>query len=148
MKTLYYRGVFVLSQSDSTSKSYKTIAIIEDSKHYHEANIHLKGPDADHGIIGTFKIESAGIYGIKALYNHPSNNGRNAQVATVIDGEKKLWLNWYGNDLGTNVQKQCVILLSPGIHELRLFMDADNDGPSDIYYQKYEIIQMLALPGL
>ena len=136
------------SQSDSTSKSYKTIAIIEDSKHYHEANTYLKGPDADHGIIGTFKIESAGIYGIKALYNHPSNNGRNAQVATAIDGEKKLWLNGYGNDLGTNVQKQCVILLSPGIHELRLFMDADNDGPSDIYYQKYEIIQMLALPGL
>lgn len=77
----------------------------------------------------------------------------NADVAVTIDqkarDEDGLWWNgsWYnkGIDVGKAIEKSTLVILQPGEHVLKLWMDADNEGSSDVYFQKYEIIEILPL---
>ena len=141
------------SQGGGIQRFYKVVASFQNTNHYHEGDTYLEGPTAYHGIVGTFSVPELALYEIKCIMDHNADCGWNSNVAITIDEKAKdedgLWWHglWYnkGIDVGKAIEKSTISILRPGEHVLKLWMDADNDGPSNVYFQKYEIIEILPL---
>ena len=109
------------------------ITSIVNTEVYTETNSYLKGPDAYHGVVGTFTIMCSSFIKISSkVMEH------GAAIKLQLNNGNQILLGGTGWNGGT-LTNSVIYLLPSGTYSIQLYMDADNEFGSTITRQEFEI---------
>lgn len=109
------------------------IASIVNTNTYSETNSLLRGPDAYHGVVGSFTTTRFGFIRISSKITE-----RGSQIKLQLNNGDQVLLGGTGWDGGT-LTNDVVYLLPAGTYSIQLYMDADNEFGSTVTRQEYDI---------